>query len=238
MKGNTKVVDKAKLLAKERTVVGKKVRALRRTGLLPLVIYGKDRQATALEVDAHDFDLLYKKAGGNTIVAIDIEKEDESKERKNVLIHRVETDPVSGNLLHADLLQIKMNEKLTTNVPLHFVGDSAAVIDLQGSLLTEMDEVEVECLPADLPHELEVDLGPLVDFDAVVHVSDIVAPAGVVILTDPEMTVARVEAPRSDEELEELEEPVAEGELPESEHGEEETLVPDTEESGSEEKAE
>jgi large subunit ribosomal protein L25 len=216
------MVDKEKLTVKERTVTGKQVRGLRRNGLIPVVIYGKDRKPTALEASAHEFDLLYRKAGGNTIVNVDIEKDDGTKERKNVLIHEVAVDPVSGALIHADLLQIKMNEKLTTMIPLHFVGDSLAVIDLQGSLLTEVDEIEVECLPADLPHEIEVDLGLLSDFDAVVHVSDIVAPEGVAILTDSETTVAHVEAPRSDEELEELSEPVAEGELPESEHGESE----------------
>ena len=220
------MADKEKLVAKERTIIGKQVRALRRDGQLPVVIYGKDRQPTALTVDAHDFALLYRIAGGNTIVSIDIEKEDGTKERKNVLIHRVDTDPVSGKLRHADLLQIKMNEKITTTVPLKFVGDSIAVMDLSGSLLTTIDEVEIECLPADLPHEIEVDLSPLVDFDAVIHVSDIVVPEGVVILTELEATVAHVEAPRSDEEIEELEEAVAEPEVPESEHGEEEEETP------------
>lgn len=216
------MADKEKLVAKERTVKGKQVKALRRVGLTPVVIYGNDRQPVALEVDAHDFALLYRKAGGNTIVAMDIEKEDGAKERKNVLIHDVALDGVSGAILHADLLQINMKEKLTTSVPLKFVGDSIAVMDLQGSLLEGIDELEVECLPSDLPHEIEVDLSPLVDFEAVIHVSDIVVPEGVTVLTDPEATVAHVEAPRSDEELEELEEAPVEPEATESENGEEE----------------
>ncbi len=212
--------EKEKLVAKERTVKGKQVRALRSAGLTPVVIYGNDRKPVALEVNSHDFALLYRKAGGNTIVAMDIEKEDGTKERKNVLIHEVAVDGVKGHILHADLLQINMKEKLTTSIPLKFVGDSLAVIDLQGSLLEALDEIEVECLPSDLPHEIEVDLSPLVDFEAVIHVSDIVAPEGVTILTDPEATVAHVEAPRSDEELEELEETPETPEAPESEHGE------------------
>jgi large subunit ribosomal protein L25 len=118
-----------------------------------------------------------------------------------------------------------MNEKISALVPLHFVGDSLAVIDLGGSLLTQKDEVEVECLPANLPHEIEVDLSQLADFDAVIHVSDIKAPADVIILDDPEETVAHVEAPRTDEEMEELETPVEQPELPESEEGGEETAT-------------
>ena len=217
------MADKEKLIAHEREVIGKEVKALRRNGETPVVIYGGDRDSLALSVNSHDFELLYRKAGGNTIVAIDIEHADGTKEKKNVLIHMVDIHPVTSRILHADLLQIKMNEKLTTEVPVKFVGDSIAVMDMQGSLLTPTTEIEVECLPADLPHEIEVDLAPLVDFDAVIHVSDLKVGEGVVVLTDPEAVVARVEAPRSDEELEELEEPVAEAEAPETDHGEEET---------------
>lgn len=216
------MVDKVKLAAKERDVRGKKVKQLRKEGLIPIVIYGKDRKPLALEVNSHDFTLLYKKAGGNTVVDIEIEKADGTKEKKNVLVHEVDLDPVKSNILHADLLQIKMNEKITTTVPLKFVGDSVAVIDLSGSLLTPKSEVEVECFPADMPHEIEVDIAPLSDFEAVMHVKDIVAPEGVLILDDLEETVAYVEAPRTDEELEEIEGEIPEQELPESEQGGEE----------------
>jgi large subunit ribosomal protein L25 len=213
------MADKEKLVVKERSVKGKQVRSLRAAGETPVVMYGKDRGSIALSVDSHEFELLFKRAGGNTIIAVDMEKEDGSKEKKNALIHMVDRDPVNGKILHADLLLIKMNEKLTTNVPLRFVGDSIAVIDLQGSLLTDMDEIEVECLPADMPHEIEVDLSKLADFESVIHVSDIVMPENVVVLSDLEATVAKVEAPRSDEELEELEAAPEEPEAPESEHG-------------------
>lgn len=214
------MADKEKLVAHERSILGKKVKSLRRDGETPVVIYGGDREPLALAVNTHDFELLYRKAGGNTIVNIDIEHADETKEKKNVLIHQVDLDAVTGKILHADLLQIKMNEKLTTEIPVKFIGDSIAVMDLQGSLLTPTTEIEVECLPADLPHEIEVDLAPLVDFDAVIHVSDIKVGEGVTILTDLEAVVAHVEAPRSDEELEELEEAVVEEAAPETEHGE------------------
>lgn len=213
------MVDKVRLSAKERDLKGKKVKHLRKEGLLPLVVYGKDKKPVTLEVNAHDFAMMYKMSGGNTIIEVEIEKIDGSKEKKNVLIHEVALDPVKSNILHADLLQIKMNEKITTSVPLRFVGDSVAVIDLQGSLLTPKSEVEVECLPANIPHEIEVDIAPLADFEAVLHISDIVVPAEVTILDDPEETIAYVEAPRTDEELEEIEGEV-EAEIP-AEEGEE-----------------
>lgn len=215
--------EKEKLVVVERTVIGKQVKALRNEGKLPLVIYGKDRKPKALVTDAHDFTLLYKRAGHNTVINLEIQKEDDSKEKKNALIHEVVVDPVKGTLLHADLIQIKMNEKITTSVPLSFVGNSPAVADLSGSLITSIDEVEIECLPGDLPHDIEVSIDALVDFDSVIHVSDIVLPQGVELKTDPEASVAHVEAPRSDEEMEELDEAVSEGEMPESEHGSEES---------------
>jgi large subunit ribosomal protein L25 len=221
--------ENQKLVAKERIVLGKEVKAIRRNGETPVVIYGGDRTPLALSVDSHDFELLNRKAGGNTIIAVEIIRKDGTKEKKNVLIHQVDIHPVTSRILHADLIQIKMNEKITTGIPLKFVGDSLAVIDLSGSLLTPLNEVEVECLPADLPHEIEVDLAPLVDFDTVIHVSDIKIGTGVVVLTDPEAVVAHVEAPRSDEELEELEEAVAETEAPESEHGEAEAATDEAE---------
>jgi large subunit ribosomal protein L25 len=224
------MVDKVKLSAKEREQKGKKVKHLRKDGLLPVVIYGKDRKPMALEVNAHDFTLMYKTAGGNTIVEVEIEKLDGTKEKKNVLIHMVDLDPVKSTILHADLLQIKMNEKITTTVPLKFVGDSVAVIDLQGSLLTPKSEVEVECLPANMPHEIEVDITPLEDFEAVLHVSDVIVPEGVVILDDAEETLAYVEAPRTDEEMEEIEGEV-EAEIP----AEETEESPAAEEAASEE---
>ncbi len=226
--------DKEKLVAKERNIIGKEVKALRRNGMTPVVIYGGDRKPLALEVDSHDFSLLYRRAGGNTIVTLEIEKADETKEKKNVLIHRIDVDPVTSRILHADLLQIKMNEKITTMIPVKFIGDSIAVIELSGSLLTPTDEVEIECFPGDLPHEIEIDIAPLTDFEAVLHVSDLVAPEGVVILTDPEAVLAHVEAPRSEEELEELEAPVGEQEAPETEHGEAEEVSETDEEENKE----
>lgn len=219
--------DKVKIKATERELKGKHVKSIRKDGQMPAVIYGKDRKPLALTLDAHEFALMYRHGGGNTIVEIEIEKADGTKEKKNVLVHEIASDPVSRKILHADLLQIKMNEKITATVPLVFVGDSVAVIDLGGSLLTTKDEVEVECFPADLPHEIQVDLSTLADFDSVIHVEDLVLPEGVVILDDVEEVIAHVEAPRSDEELAEMEEPVEQGELPESEHGE---AAPTTEE--------
>lgn len=218
--------DKFKLKVQERDQA-QKPKKLRRDGYIPAVIYSKDNKPVSLAIGKAEFDNCYREAGGNTILALEIEKKDGSVEKKNALIHMIEQDPVKDNIIHADFLIIKMNEKITATVPLHFVGDSVAVIEQDGSLMTQKDEVEVECFPADLPREIEVNISPLVDFDSAIHVSDLAISEGVTVLDDPEETVVYVEPPRSEEEMAELEEPVSpEEEIPPSEHGEEEEAIP------------
>jgi len=230
------VVEKYKISAKERDL-SKKANKLRREGFIPAVIYSKGKEAMSLAVDGHSFDLCYREAGGNSVVLIEVEKLDGSTSKKNALIHEVDLDPVSEKVLHTDFLQIRMDEKITATVPLSFIGDSVAVIELSGSLLTPIDEIEVECFPADLPHEIEIDITALSDFESVIHISDLKIPEGVAILSESEEVVAYVEPPRSEEEMAELEEPITpDEELPPSEHGEAE---PEKEtEEGSKEKTE
>ncbi len=208
-------MEKIKLQAKKREVLGKKVAALKRQGLVPAVLYGKGKDNIALSVENKAFNHAYKLSGGSTLILLEIEGD----KAKNVLVKDVQKDPVKDEVVHADFYQVKMSEKITATVPLNFIGDSKAVIDLSGSLITNKSELEVECLPADLPHELEVDISALENFDSVIHISDIRIPEGVEVKDDLEEAVAFVEPPRSEEELAELEEPVEEGEMPEAEQG-------------------
>ncbi|MEI7690297.1 MAG: 50S ribosomal protein L25 [bacterium] len=216
------MVEKLKIHAKERDL-SVKTNNLRKTGAIPAILYSKGKEALPISIDAHEFELCYREAGGNTIVAIDIDRIDGSEAKRNALIHELAHDPVTDRVLHADFLQIRMDEKITAEVPLKFIGDSVAVIELGGSLLTHTDSIEVECLPADMPHEIEVDLAPLNDFESNILISDLKIPENVTILDELDEVVAYVEAPRSEEELAELEEPIVpEAEMPPSEHGEEE----------------
>lgn len=196
-------------------MVGKAVRSMRKEGIVPAVVYGKGKKNENLSVSLHDFDLIYREVGSSAIIELDIN----GKENKNVLIHDVAQNPVTNAPEHIDFYEVSMTEKITANVPLHFVGDSAAVIELQGSLITNKDEIEVECLPIDLPQKIEVDISVLSDFEKSIHVSGLQIPAGVEVKDDPEELVANVEPPRSEEEMAELEEPV---EAPEMEGAEEE----------------
>lgn len=201
--------DKQTLAVAERPQRGKQNRVLRREGQIPAVVYGHGVDSLPVTVDSREFERALNIAGGNQIVGLKIG----DARQKNVIIHDVQRSARTGRVTHADLYVVKMNEKLKTEVPLVIVGESAAVTQEKGTLIKGLDVVEIEALPADLPESIEVDVSVLADFDAVIHVSDLPIPSGVEILTDAEETVAKVEAPRSDEEMAELDEPVVEGEV-------------------------
>lgn len=209
-------METVKITARVRDPKAEKPGQIRRQNEIPAVVYGKGKENIALALDRGDFQKAYREAGHSVIVDLEVEGKG-----KKALIQEVEEHAVNGNLLHVDFYEVSMTEKITTTVPLKFIGDSPAVLDQNGTLITNKSEVEIECLPLDLPHEIEVDLSVLVDFEASIHVSDLVVSDKVEIKDEPEELVASVEPPRSEEELAELDEPVAEAEMPESEHGEE-----------------
>ncbi len=205
-------MEKIVLKAEKRT---EKSNAARAKNLLPSVIYGKGKEAISLSIDQSEFKKAYKEVGSSAIITLKVDEKD-----KNVLVQDVQKHPVTDEFIHADFYEVSLTEKITTNVPIKFIGDSPAVLDQNGTLMTNKNELEVECLPLDLPHEIEIDISSLDNFEKAIHVSDIVLSDKVEIKDDPEVMVVTVEPPRSEEELAELEEPVSEGEMPESEHGE------------------
>lgn len=210
-------MEAVKITARIRDNKTEKPGQTRRQNEIPAVLYGKGKDNMVVALPKGDFAKGFREAGQSAIVDLEIDGK-----VKKVLIQEVEVHNVTGDVLHVDFYEVNMTEKITANVPLKFIGDSVAVLDLNGTLITNKSEIEIECLPADLPHEIEVDLSVLVDFEATIHVSDIKVSDKVEIKDDPEELIASIEPPRSEEELAELEEPVAEAEMPESEHGEEE----------------
>lgn len=182
--------------AQARLLRGKQVKSLRESGQLPVVVYGHETESTPLLVDAKRFKQLYSQAGSTSLVDLTLDEK-----TVKVLIHEVQLAPVRGEILHADLYAPNLKEEVETEVPLKFVGEAAAVRELEGSLVTNLTELTVRALPTDLPHELEVDISILKTFDDLIHVSDVVVPAGVTITDDPEVTIALVNPPRSEEEL-------------------------------------
>jgi len=183
---------------------GKKLAASRKAGQVPAVVYGNQKENKSVFVDGHDFDKAFMHAGYSTIVELKVDGD----AAENVLIHDIDMDPVTNQIRHIDFFRINMNKAIRTEVPLHFVGEAPAVFQQEGSLFKNIEEVEVETLPANLPSHIEVDISGLDDFSKTIHVSDLKVGEGVEILTDLEQLICKVEPPRSEEELAALEEEV------------------------------
>lgn len=182
------------LRAEERNIFGKKIKPFRKEGKLPVVLYGAKTENKPLFVNLKDFTKVWKKAGESTIIDL---KEGENK--FNVLIHKVDIDPVRNEPIHADLLAVQMDELISAPIPLVFEGESPAVKSLGGVLVKVMHEIEVEALPANLPHELKVDISKLETFDDKIMLGDIVLPEGVSVVAGHDEVVALVEPPREEE---------------------------------------
>lgn len=218
------------LKAKKRKTKGKKVKRLREKKFIPGILYGHDVQNIILQVPYNDFEKIYQEAGGSKIISLVIDGEPHQ-----ALIHDVELEPLTQNYQHVDFYQIKMTEKITAEVPLHFVGESKAVEEQDGILVKNFDTLEVSCLPVDLPSHLEVDISVLENIDDSIHIKDLKLPEGVEVLKDSEETIATVAPPRTEEELAELEEEVSEEEAVKQVEATEEKKEETGEEKGQEE---
>lgn len=198
-------MEKINLIAKKRDLVGKKVKQLRKQGQLPAVFYGQGEEGQNIIISLGDFKKVYKKAGTSSLIDLEI---DDAKSVKT-LIKRIQLNPVTDQPIHVDFYKIKMDEAITTSLPLNFIGESAAVKEMEGNLITNKDSIEVECLPADLVSHIDIDISRLATFDDVIKISDLVIPGNIKVLDDLEETVVLVTPPRSEEELAQMEQEAA-----------------------------
>lgn len=175
------------LTAENRTVFGNKLTEARAEGKLPVVVYGPKEAASSYFVDAKDFKKVFKEAGESAVVALAT-----PEGTKDTLIKEVAVHPVSGEPLHVDFYAVEKGKKVEVAVPLVFVGEAPAEKDLGGTLVKVAHEIEVEAMPKDLPHEIEIDVASLIDFDARILVKDIKLPSGVSAVTDGEEVIALV----------------------------------------------
>lgn len=197
---------KAALKTSKRKIIGKKTKTLRLKNEIPLVLYGHGFKTENLSAAKNAFIQVYQKAGSSNLVDLEIDKQKSIK----ILIQDVQTDPVSDDIIHADLYRVRKDKKLRTQIPLHFVGKSRAVEDKEGNLITHKDSIEVEVLPDNLIDEIRVDISPLKTFDETIKISDLEIPETLEVLDDKNDIVANVTPPRSEEELEALEAEVEE----------------------------
>lgn len=193
------------LKAAKRTDIGRKNFAARASGQIPAVVYGSDIEPQSVSIESAVFSRTLRSAGESTIVDLTIEG---TEEPIKVLIQDVQRDPVRSNIIHVDFRQVNMNKPIEAKIQLSFIGDSAAVHALGGTLVKSLEEIEVRCLPSKLVHAIDVDISVLKTFEDAIHVSNLVVPEGMEILTDSNYTLATVEAPRSEAEMAALDEKV------------------------------
>ncbi len=195
--------------------------SLREEEILPCVFYGAGKENKSIAVDYQTFRRVYENAGGNTVIALDID----GKDKVNVLVQDVDYHPITGRFTHVDFKFVDLNKEVTTDIPLVAVGESKAVREFGGTLMQNRDMLTVKCMAKNIPHEIEFDISVLDDFNTSIHIGDIKLPEGVEALDDEGLTIATVVAPQAEEEPEEAEETEGEegdgGEKCEGQEGEE-----------------
>jgi large subunit ribosomal protein L25 len=204
-----------KIKADKRGDFGKNpARRMRREGKIPVILYGPSVENTALVMEKRDiFEILKSESGDNTVFKVSFDSK-----TSDVMIKEIQKDPVTDEILHADLIQIAMDKAIRVSVPIVSVGEAIGVKAEGGFVDFVTREVEIECLPKDIPDQIEIDISGL-HLNQSLQVEDIVSPEGAEILSDPNTVIVHIETPMAEEEVveEEVEEEeiIGEGEEPE-----------------------
>ena len=194
--------QKLEISAEPREIVGRRVKHVRSAGNLPAVLYGKGQAALNIQVGAKDFEKAFRQAGESTLIYLNV-----GKDSYPTIIKDVARDGISGAPIHADFYKVSLTEKIKAMVPVVFAGESFAVKELKAIFVRNVNELEVEALPQNLPHEITVDISSLKAFGDQITLGDIKLDDAVLTGEATEI-VATVQEPKSEAELEaELAEP-------------------------------
>ena len=203
-------MDVQTLKLERRELTGKKVRSLRRQGIIPAHVYGADIEPASVQVDERTLNRLLPSVGSNIPVSVEYDGQD----TENIcFVREVQRHPVSDAVIHVDFMRVDVSRAVSAEVPLTLTGTSAAVANMAGTLLQSVQSLLIEALPMDMPAEIIVDISVLNALDSTLSVSEITVPGDVTVLNDPDDTVIRIAPPR----LETLEDESAAGETPEGE---------------------
>lgn len=184
----------------------RKVNELRNEGYIPGIVYGRKKENKSVKVGNLEFRKVLRSAGKSTLIDLDIDGKGVGK----VIINDYQTDPATDKIIHFDLYQVKMDEKITAAVPVRFIGESPSVKNEGGILVKSHSVFEIKCLPGDLIHDIEVDISKLEKIDDIIRVKDLKISDKIEILANPEVVVVTVAPPRSEKEIEDLEEQIVE----------------------------
>jgi large subunit ribosomal protein L25 len=178
-------MEKVVIKATKRAVTGKHVATLRREGKLPGVLYGHNVSSVPITMDLKEASTILGKLSGSSLVTIDLDGQEHA-----VLVREKQRDYLKSLLIHVDFQAVSLTEKLRTDVSIELIGASPAVKDLNAIIVSGIEEVEVECLPQDLPEKIEVDISNLKEIGDSIYLRDIPVPQNVEFLTDPNELIA------------------------------------------------
>jgi len=185
------------LKVNKRTIFGKKVKNLRKSGLIPATIYGHNLNPQSIELERKPFEKIFKEAGESTIINLIFQKE---KKPIKVLIHDVQYDQLKDEIIHVDFYQIKEEERVSVDVELKFIGEAPVVKEKGGIIIHHLTKIKIEALPKDLIHEIEIDVSNLKDFHDLIRVKDIKISPNIKILHDSEEVIVSISTPKKEEE--------------------------------------
>ena len=203
-------MDQIELEAAPREILGKKVRFLRRQGITPANLYGRGVESISLQCDTAKLIRVLVQAGQTKLIELKLSHE---KRPRTVMVREMQREPGMGALLHVDFYQVQMAERVKVEVPIVLVGEAPALKSKENTLIHELNTLSVECLPAKIPANIELDLSVLTEPDQAIRVKDVELDEEVAVLNDPELVLVRI----SSRPLEKAEEVVAEAvEAPEA----------------------
>lgn len=199
------MAERIELEAQKRTIMGKQVRELRRSGMLPGIVYGRlgkeQIDPIKIQLDLREASKTINALTGSSLVRLNVE----GKEYP-VVLRELQKDIIYGTLRHVDFMAVSLTDKLQTMVPIELIGQAPAEISMAAVVLTGISELEIECLPQDMPERIEVDATVLVDMESAIYVRDLDLPENIEILTDPDEMIASVTYVAIEEEEEEEDE--------------------------------
>lgn len=201
------------LKAAKRDILGKKTRFLRRRSITPTHLFGHGIESLALQCDTAELQRLITQGGTTRLIDLKIEAE---KRPRSVFIREIQRDALNGQLLHVDFYQIKKTEKITADIPIVLMGEAPATRSKENIMYQELTQLGVECLPENLPPQIEIDLSSLEEVDQAIYVRDIILDPDIAVTTDTDQLIVKVSRVKLALEKEEVVE-VAEAEAVEAE---------------------
>jgi len=173
--------------AQKRTISGRKVKNLRKSGLIPATVYGKGVTSFSIQLNGKTFEKIVKEAGETGLLSLTVDGSSHP-----VLISHIQKHPVTWEVVHIEFREVSLKEKVKSKIPVEIVGEPVAVKEKVGTLLTLLNDIEIEALPTDLPEKFEVDVNKLASVNDTIFVKDLTIPSTIKVLTDPEQIIVKI----------------------------------------------